>query len=308
MKNIQFTGIRSAIFTPLNADGSVNTKMIKPLVDFGLDRGLKGFYVVGSTGEGPALSAEARMEATAAVVEACKSRKTVYGDTPDVIVHVAAPDTYDAFKLAKHAKECGADAISSLAPNFYATHNAQEMLDYYKRLTAISDLPLLIYATGLLTGSVGGSLKAFIEEAMKIEHIIGLKYTIRDYHQLNVLKTINDGDINIINGPDETLLGGLAMGADGGIGSTYNLVPQWFVKIWDLYHEGKMEEARVYQTKVNKLIGALASFNGGYLTAAKNAMKFLGLDIGTCAYPAMTYSADELKKLEATVKAAGLEF
>lgn len=307
MKNIQFTGIRSAIFTPLNDDGSVKVEMIKPLVDFGLDRGLKGFYVVGSTGEGPSLSAEARMQATAAVVEACKCRKTIYGDTPDVIVHVAAPDTWDAFKLAKHAKECGADAISSLAPNFYFNHNADEMIDYYKRLTSISDLPLLIYATGLLTGSIGGNLKGFFERAMQVDHIIGLKYTIRDYHQLNVLKTINGGDINIINGPDETLLGGLAMGADGGIGSTYNLAPEWFVKIWDLYHEGKMEEARVYQTKVNDLIGALVSFKGGYLTACKNAMKFHGLDLGTCAYPAMSYDKDDLKALEAAVKAAGLE-
>lgn len=307
MKNIQFTGVRSAIFTPLNADGSVNTSAIKPLVDFELDRGLKGFYIVGSTGEGPSLSAAARMEATAAVIDACKSRKTVDGATPDCIVHVAAPDTYDAFKLAEHAKACGADAISSLAPNFYGSHNAEEMIDYYKRLTAISDLPLLIYATPLLTNAVS-NLKDFIEKCMKIDHIIGLKYTIRDYHQLNLLKQINDGDINIVNGPDETLLGGLAMGADGGIGSTYNLVPEWFVKIWELYNAGKIVEAREYQTKVNKLIGALASFKGGYLTAAKNAMKFLGHDIGTCAYPAMTYSKEDLAALEKAVKNAGLEF
>lgn len=307
MKNIQFTGIRSAIFTPLNDDGSVKLEMIKPLVNYGLDRGLKGFYVTGSTGEGPSLSAEARMKVAAAVIDACKCRKTVYGDTPDVIVHVAAPDTWDAFKLAKHAKECGADAVSSLAPNFYFQHNVDEMLDYYKRLADVSDLPLIIYTTALLTNSAG-NLKSFFEEALKVDQIIGLKYTIRDYYQLNLLKQINGGDINIINGPDETLLGGLAMGADGGIGSTYNLVPEWFVKIWDCYHAGNMEEARVYQSKVNALITALASFKGGYLTAAKNAMKFLGLDIGTCVYPAMTYTKEQLKELESAVRAAGLEF
>ncbi len=307
MKNIQFTGIRSAIFTPLNDDGSVKLEAVKPLVDFTLDRGVKGFYVAGTTGEGPAISADARMKVTEAIVDACKSRKTVDGETPDVIVHVAAPDTWDAFKLAKHAKECGADAVSSLAPNFYFSHNTEEMLDYYKRLTAISDLPLLIYATPLLTGSVG-NLKDFFEKAMKIDHIIGLKYTIRDYHQLNVLKKINGGDINIINGPDETLLGGLAMGADGGIGSTYNVVPEWFVKIWELYHAGKMEEARVYQTKVNDLIGAFVASPGGYLTAAKHAMKLFGIDCGPCAYPAMTYDAEQMKKLAEVVRAVGVEF
>lgn len=307
MKNIQFTGIRSAIFTPLNPDNTVKRDAVKPLVDFGLDRGLKGFYVAGSTGEGPVLTAKERMNITEAVIEAAKSRKTLDGKTPDVIVHVASPHVFDAFELAKHAKECGADAISSLAPNFYASHGPEEMLDYYKRLSDCTDLPILIYATGLLMRSAG-SIYDFMDKALKIDHIIGMKYTDTNYYQLNRVKKVNGGDINIINGPDETLVAGLAMGADGGIGSTYNIIPEKFVKIYELYHAGKIDEARKIQTEANDIIEALMSFKGGYGNASKLCMKLFGIDVGNRAYPAMIYEKEDLKALEVVMRNAGLEF
>ena len=307
MKNIQFTGIRSAIFTPLNADTTVKREAIKPLVDRTLDLGCKGFYVSGSTGEGPVLNQEARKAVVEGVINAAKARKTVNGETPDVIVHVAAPYTPDAFDLAKFAKDAGADCISSLAPNFYTTHTPEEVLDYYKRLADCTDLPILIYATPLLTGNIK-NLTAFISEAMKIDHVIGLKYTLRDYYELSMLKQINGGDINIINGPDETLLGGLAMGADGGIGSTYNLVPELFVDIWNKYHAGDMEGARATQAKVNRIITTLVNTKGGYLNACKHALKLYGIDLGACAYPNVPLTNDELADLKKRLEAAGMEF
>ncbi len=307
MKNIQFTGIRSAIFTPLNADSTVKVEAVKPLVDRTLDLGAKGFYVAGSTGEGPTLNQTERKKVVSAVIEAAKSRKTVNGETPDVIVHVAAPYTPDAFDLAKYAKDAGADCISSLAPNFYTAHTPEECLDYYKRLSDCTDLPILVYATNLLTGSIK-NLSEFFTKAMQIEHVIGLKYTLRDYYELSMLKQINGGDINIVNGPDETLLGGLAMGADGGIGSTYNLVPELFVDIWNKYHAGDMEGARVSQAKVNRIITTLVNTKGGYLNACKNALKLYGIDLGACAYPKVPLTSDELADLKKRLEIAGMEF
>ena len=295
MKNIQFTGIRSAILTPLNADSTVKREAVKPLVDFTLDRGVKGFYVSGSTGEGPVLNQEAR-------------KAIVDGKTPDVIVHVAAPYTPDAFDLAKFAKDAGADCISSLAPNFYgAAHTKDEVLDYYKRLADVTDLPLLVYATPILTNSIK-DLKGFFEEAMKIDRVIGLKYTIRDYYNLSMLKQINGGDINIINGPDETLLGGLAMGADGGIGSTYNFCPELFVNIWNKFNAGDIEGARKDQSLINSIITTFIKSRGGYLTACKAALRIYGIDVGQCAYPCVRYDDSEVKSLKERLEAAGMTF
>lgn len=307
MKNIQFTGIRSAILTPLNADTTVKREAVKPLVDFTLDRGVKGFYVAGSTGEGPVLNQEARKAVIEEVIKAAKSRKTVDGETPDIIVHVAAPYTPDAFDLAKFAKDAGADAISSLPPNFYNTHTPEEVLEYYKRLADVTDLPLLIYANSLLAASVK-DFKGFFEEAMKIERVIGLKYTIRDYYDLSMLKQINGGDINIINGPDETLLGGLAMGADGGIGSTYNFCPELFVSIWNKFHAGDFEGARKDQALVNNIITTFMQSKGGYLSACKAALRIYGVDVGQCAYPRVDYTDAEVKDLKTRLEAAGMKF
>ena len=308
MKNIQFTGVRCAIFTPLNEDSTVKREAVKPLVDFTLDRGVKGFYVAGSTGEGPILNQNERKAIVEETIKAAKSRKTVDGETPDVIVHVAAPYTPDAFDLAKFAKDAGADCISSLAPNFYgAAHTKDEVLDYYKRLADATDLPLLVYATPILTNSIK-DLKGFFEEAMQIDNVIGLKYTIRDYYNLSVLKQINGGDINIINGPDETLLGGLAMGADGGIGSTYNFCPELFVNIWNKFHAGDIEGARKDQDLVNSIITTFIKSKGGYLTACKAALRIYGIDLGQCAYPCVRYDDSEIKALKERLVDAGMKF
>jgi len=302
-----FTGIRSAIFTPLNSDNTVKLDTVKPLVDFTLDRGVRGFYVCGSTGEGIALTPTERMKMTEAVFDVCKNRKTVDGKDPDVIVHVASPYVFEAFELAKHAEKMGANAISSLAPNFSAAHGPNEMLDYYKRLADTTSLPVLIYATPLLMNSAG-SMQDFMKKAMEIDNIIGLKYTDTFYYQLDRIRKVNGGDINILNGPDETLLAGLAMGADGGIGSTYNICPEKFVKIYELYNEGNIVEARKVQSEVNDIISVLVSSRGGYLIAAKNAMKLLGIDVGCRAWPGMAYGSEDMKALEAALKKVGFEF
>jgi len=307
MKNKLFTGIRSAIFTPLNSDNTLKSDAVKPLVDFTLDRGVKGFYVCGSTGEGPALRPTVRMEMAESVIDVCKNRKTVSGDKPDVIVHVGAPDVFDAFELAKHAEKIGADAISSLAPNFFASHGPDDMLAYYKRLADCTSLPILIYATPNLMNSAG-SMYDFMTKAMEIDNVVGLKYTNTFYYQLDRIRKVNGGDINILNGPDETLLAGLAMGADGGIGSTYNICPEKFVKIYDLYNEGKIEEARKVQSEVNDIITVLLSAKGGYGMAAKNCMKLFGIDLGHRAWPCGDYSDEDMKALENELRKVGVEF
>ena len=222
MSNIRFTGVMPAMLTPFNDDGSIKKDTVKALMDYHYGCGVKGFYINGSTGEGPSLSLKTRLEMSETVMENNNGRGVI-------IEHVGAPCYNDAVELVKHADKVGVDAISSLAPNFYFSFTDDEIVDYYRSIASYTDKPLIVYVTAHIKSDV----VKLVNRLMEIPTVIGLKYTLPDYFLMRKLCEVNGGDINIINGPDEMLICGLIMGAQGCIGSTYNVMPEWFVAEYD---------------------------------------------------------------------------
>ena len=162
MERILFRGVMHALITPFDGERNLKTGAVKALMDFELSRGVRGFYINGSTGEGPVLSRALRMSMTEAAVDAAAGRGVV-------IDHVGAPDFTDALALAKNARESGVDAVSSLVPNFYFQNTADEIVDYYKRIAEASEKPVLVYATPMITGDVVD----LMERLLGIEGVIG---------------------------------------------------------------------------------------------------------------------------------------
>ena len=120
---------------------------------------------------------------------------------------------------------------------------------------------------------------------------------------------VNGGDINIINGPDEMLICGLIMGAQGCIGSTYNVMPEWFVAEYDAAMKGDWETARQIQYKINRVIDVLLRYSeNGAIKGVKAAMTCKGFDMGNAVYPSKVYTASELASLKAELSALGIQF
>ena len=199
-KNKIFTGILPALITPIREDGTFLRQAAEEVIDYEFRSPISGFYINGATGEGPVLSEKTRMEMAETAVEKTRGRGKI-------INHIGAPDTNSAFRLAKHAAEIGCDAVSSVMPNFYFKFTTSQILDYYKRIADISGLPVVVYANGLMNQNPVD----FMREAMKIEGVIGVKYTNFDYYDLHRITELNGGDINVLNGPDEMLICGLTM-------------------------------------------------------------------------------------------------
>ena len=133
-------------------------------------------------------------------------------------------------------------------------------MDYYTRLAGETNLPLLMYAT---QKTVALDVNGIIDRLLAVPNIVGAKDTRANYYKMWQLKQLNGGDVNVINGPDETLICGLMMGADGGIGSTYNVMPRWFSELFKAFRAGKIDEARAIQTKINYGIQALLRLGRG---------------------------------------------
>ena len=226
-----YKGIYTALLTPFTPEGKINAKELEKLVAHNLKMGVSGFYVCGSTGEGILLSADERKEIMQ-IVRDCAGDATL-------IAHVGALDERDAHKLAAAAKELGYDMISSVAP-FYFKFTFEEIKNYYLRLAENSGMPMLVYHIPALSGVGMGAGE--ISEFLGDDHFIGVKFTSNDFFTMEQIRTRFPQKI-IYNGYDEMMLSGLAMGADGGIGSTYNFMADKFVQIQKLFGEGKIEEA-----------------------------------------------------------------
>ncbi|MFA6293509.1 MAG: dihydrodipicolinate synthase family protein [Victivallales bacterium] len=294
MSNVKFKGIMPAIVSPLNEDGSVKEKSLRKLIDWQLKAGCKGFYICGATGEGTVMKPDSRKAMAEIAVDEARGKGCV-------ISHIGAIDLRTAQDLARHATDIGVDAISSVPPFFYG-YGEREIHQYYQALSDSSDVPMLMYASPM-SGTV---IKAeMVEKMLGIRNMIGLKWTSYDYYEMRKIKELNGGDINVINGPDETLLCGLVMGADGGIGATYNPMPKVFVKIYDSFVSGNIAAAQEAQFKANRLIRIIIKH--GVLNGVKDMLDMLGFDIGYCTYPMKRFTASEQEAFRTELRSIRFE-
>ena len=293
MNRVMFTGILPALLSPVNEDGSIREKTLRRLVFDLSETGVTGFYLCGSTGEGIAMSRERRMELVEIVKdEAPRGMK--------LINHIGAADLDTVKKLARHSRKIGMDGISSVPP-FFFNYDEKGIYDYYKAMSDESEgLPLIIYASPMSGAPLSVSL---VEKMLEIPGFIGMKYTNPNYFLMSRYKKLNGGNINIINGPDETCMLGLLMGADAAIGSTYNVMPRLFVSLYSAVRSGDFETARALQLKADDLIELMLKYD--VISCCKLMLEKRGYDIGEKNAPLPRLTEDAKKRFLAEVDALG---
>ena len=284
MSNIKIKGIVPALISPVNEDGSIRVISLRRIIEWQLTFSICGLYIGGSTGECLLMKPERRMELLEIVID------QVNGRIP-VIAHIGALDQSSAISLARHAEQCGADLISSIPPAYYEYREA-EIINYYAALANSTSLPLITYGIGLTNNNLNARI---MEKLMKIDNIIGIKWTYQNYFEMQRIKKINNGDINVINGPDESLISGLAMGADAGIGSTYNIMPGLFMELYQSFQKSNMDTARQLQYTINRVIELLLQY--GVINSIKEIYNMLGFDVGYCVPPIRRLNAEERSML-----------
>lgn len=286
MKN--FKGIFPALLTPFDKNDNVNTAELKKLVEWHISQGVTGFYVAGSTGEAFLLSEEERRLVYATVKEAA-------GDRATLIAHVGAVSTKQAVEYAKYVESLGYDAVSAVAPFYYKFSNAQ-VIEHYTAIADSVKIPLIIYNIPAFSG-VDLSLDE-VSGLLNHDNILGIKYTSNDYFKMQQIRARFPEKI-IYNGFDEMMICGLAMGADGGIGSTYNFMADKFIKIQQLWEAGDVKGAQAVQEQANVIIAALIKV--GVMAGEKAVLTLLGYDFGDCRKPFDALGAEQIEYLKETV-------
>ncbi len=276
----KFKGIFPALLTPFDENNRLNENALEQLMELNLKKGVKGFYVGGSTGEAFLLSDSERKQLYRTAAQIADGRCTL-------IAHIGAISTDQAVEFGKTALECGYDAISSVSP-FYYGFTFSEIKQYYFDIVNQVELPMIIYNIPVYSGVTLSADN--IGEFLSDDRFIGVKHTSSDYFAMEQFKTAFPGKV-VFNGFDEMFLAGLAMGADGGIGSTYNFMAEKFVKMFELVKGGRLSEAQPIQQEVNRIIAALLKV--GVLKAEKAILKMMGIDCGTLKKPFGRLSKEE---------------
>jgi len=283
-------GILPALLTPFHADQTLNVAALERLLERVYTADVDGVYVCGNTGEGLVLPAEMRRQIVEIAVRNSPRSK-------QVIVHVGAWSFVEAQALARHADRVGATAVSSLPP---AGASFAELLEHYRALAASTGLPFLAY---YFPAAGGGPLSLQqLQQICALPGVAGLKYTDYDLFVLSLL--IREGKV-VFNGRDEVLSAGLLMGAQGGIGSIYNLVPEWFVELYQHARAGRWSQARAIQDRINDLIAVLLRFP--FMPAFKRAMEWEGIDCGPPLRPRIPLTQEQESKLRSELESVLLD-
>jgi N-acetylneuraminate lyase len=288
-----FDGIYPATVSPRDETGAFHVPTFERLIDRLYGAGVHGLYVCGATGEGYMMPVEERKLAAEAAVRSSKG-------CGKVLVHVGAASEVNALELARHAADIGADGVASMPP-YIQGYKFQEILGYYTRLAQAAGIPAFVYYIPVLTHRE--MPLAEVEQLLEIEGVVGLK--LSDY-DLYLMERLANGPYKafIYNGFDQVFAAGLLMGARGGIGSYYNVMPGHFVGIHEAVGRGDLDTARRLQSEVNRVIQTGLGYGGQ--SGVREILRLQGIDCGPLAPPAELVTAEESARLRAELEASGV--
>lgn len=283
----KFKGIFPAFYACYDDNGEVCADRTQALVNYLYEKGVRGLYVSGSSGECIYQNLEERKKTIENVMKVAKGKMTV-------IAHVGCASTRDSIALAKYAENCGVDAIASIPPIYFGMPE-YAICNYWQAMIDATELPFIIYNIPQNTG-YNLSVKTF-KKMCENPKVIGVKNSSMPVLDIQQFKNSGGDNVVIFNGPDEQFVAGRLMGADSGIGGTYGVMPELFIKAEQLICEGNYEAARQIQFKIDEIIMSLVSLHGNMYDVIKTILRLHGMEIGSARLPLTPVVEEDMPKI-----------
>lgn len=277
---MDLSGVYPALTTPFAADGSVSLPDMKHNIERYNHTGLRGYVVLGSTGENVLLSPSEMDGLLATVKEAAGSDKRLIAGT-------GAESTAETIERTKRAAEFGYQLALVKTPYYYKPmYKPETYIAHYRRVADASPIPVLLYSVPIFTGV---ALEA-PEVATLAEHpnIIGMKDSSGNIQRIAEIISAVPRAFQVLVGSASTVLPSLAVGARGGILALACALPEKCVALYDLFRRGQWAEARELQDTLLKASKCIVSEAG--IAGVKFAMDQRGYRGGLPRLPLLPAS------------------
>lgn len=289
----QLRGIVPPLITPLKDRDGLDAEAQERLIEHVIAGGVAGVFLLGSTGEGPALSYRLRREV---IDRGCKA---VRGRVP-VLVGITDTSFVEAMGIARHAADAGAAAVV-LAPPYYYPTTQPELLEYVKRVAEQSPLPVFLYNMPGLT-KVAYEIDT-VRRAMDLPNVIGLKDTSQSmmyFHRLCELRAARK-DWTLLIGPEELLAESVFFGGDGGVCGGSNVFPKLYVDLVEAALAGNSGRTRELHRRVLEVSGNLygpVRQTSSVIKGLKCALSLLGISGEVMADPFEPLNGPDRQRVE----------
>lgn len=295
MRNLdKYKGVIPAFYACYDKDGNISPEGVQALTQYFIDKGVKGVYVNGSSGECIYQSVEDRKIVLENVMKVGKGKLTV-------IAHVACNNTKDSQELAAHAESLGVDAIAAIPPIYFHLPE-YAIAEYWNDMSAAApNTDFVIYNIPQLAGVA--LTQSLFAEMRKNPRVIGVKNSSMPVQDIQMFKQAAGEDYIVFNGPDEQFISGRVIGAAAGIGGTYGAMPELFLKMDELVKAGELEKACEIQYDVNSIIYKLCAAHGNMYGVIKEVLKINeGLDLGGVRKPLAALIPEDMAVVEEAAK------
>jgi 4-hydroxy-tetrahydrodipicolinate synthase len=289
-------GIIPAVITPLTNDGKFNEKAMRKLLNYLIDGGVHGLFVVGTTGEFYGLTHEEKRHIFRITMDETKGRVPVYAGTNGIT-------TRETVMLTQIAEECKVDAVSVLTPMFVAP-NQDQLIKHYQTIAENTSLPVILYNNPPKTSV--SLAPATVAKLAEIPNIIGVKDSSGDLTVTAeyIRLTQHMSDFSVLMGRDTLIYGALCYGATGSIAACANVAPGLCAEIYEKFIAGDLKGSLKAQFTLAPL--RIAFTLGTFPAVIKESLNLLGIEAGPCMEPAGPMTSDERAKLRKVLIEMGL--
>lgn len=271
----QLYGVTVAMITPMDEKGELDLKTLEALTEALIARGVNCLYPCGTTGEMTRLSLRERMQVAETVVRTAAGRVTVF-------IHIGADTPADTIALGQHAAAIGADGAGVVTPLFlHATD--RELEEYYLEVLSQlpEDFPVYLYNIPQCSGNDLSS-KSVERICRQAKNVVGIKYSYLDMNRTS--EYLDTGkDFSVLHGCDKFFSSLLVMGCKGTVSGVAGVFPEPFVRVYDAYVKGNIQEMQQWQGVCRQICDLLRC--GSNMAFFKSGLAFRGIPAGHMRAP-----------------------
>ncbi len=289
---MKYKGIICAMITPLDENQDINPKTTRELIDYLIDNGIYGLFILGTNGECHVLTDDEKVEFAKIVIEHTNNRVPVF-------VGTGGNSTREVISLSKKMEAIGANALSVITP-YFVPPTQQELIAHYKAVASAVNLPILMYN---MPGKTGINIEPeSVRELAKVKNIVGIKDSGGKLENMKAYLEVTKGeDFGVFSGSDSLILDILNAGGQGAVAATANFLAEIDVAIYNNFIKGDLQAAQKAQNSIEELRRILKF--GTIPSVIKQTVVLNGIDVGSARLPATQPTGEKFEEIKRVVEA-----